>query len=476
MTNVRRIVVTAGPTIGAADIHAVLPNAEVVKPISFGDPLSYNLASGDTLLIIDGLFFQRPAVRHKELLTLMADGVRVVGSSSMGALRAAELHQFGMEGYGWVFEAYRDGVLDADDEVGMVHGGPEDGYPVFVDALVNTRHTVAKAVETGVLTPEMGTRIIEEARRTPFAMRSWNRLLDNVKAPEVHILARTLRTLRVDVKHADALVALQAVADDAHRGPARQGPPETMWSQRWRQRFAPGGVDEVSDFDVLSMLSVCATDRWAYLPALEQIAAWHWSSSHPADSGSVRDRAAKAVRDVDPGTYEHALEAVAHEHAQTVGVVDEFGFSAQVRAHWLTADEEQALRDNPVAVSARILTRTLFAAPSLPAVEYFLQLLREDPRLPQWRELAAAALALRDDVARRQPQLNVHRPDPARLKQLYGALWGTPADHIEQARRGLLTDEAFYTAATPFAVAAATNELPRFEVGTLGGVPVPLGV
>lgn len=104
MTACGRIVVTAGPTISAADIRSVVPDAEVAPPIAFGQALSYDLRSGDTLLIVDGLFFQQPSVRHKELLTLMADGVRVVGSSSMGALRAAELHPFGMEGYGWVFE------------------------------------------------------------------------------------------------------------------------------------------------------------------------------------------------------------------------------------------------------------------------------------------------------------------------------------------------------------------------------------
>lgn len=184
MTACGRIVVTAGPTISAADIRSVVPDAEVAPPIAFGQALSYDLRSGDTLLIVDGLFFQQPSVRHKELLTLMADGVRVVGSSSMGALRAAELHPFGMEGYGWVFESYRDGVLEADDEVGVVHGDADDGYPVFVDALVNMRHTLARAVATGVVCSELAERIIETARATPFTMRTWARLLSEVGAPD----------------------------------------------------------------------------------------------------------------------------------------------------------------------------------------------------------------------------------------------------------------------------------------------------
>lgn len=229
MTACGRIVVTAGPTISAADIRSVVPDAEVAPPIAFGQALSYDLRSGDTLLIVDGLFFQQPSVRHKELLTLMADGVRVVGSSSMGALRAAELHPFGMEGYGWVFESYRDGVLEADDEVGVVHGDADDGYPVFVDALVNMRHTLARAVATGVVCSELAERIIETARATPFTMRTWARLLSEVGAPDQRGLAAQLRSLRVDVKHADALLALRQLGQRPRVEPLRPGPPPTVW-------------------------------------------------------------------------------------------------------------------------------------------------------------------------------------------------------------------------------------------------------
>ena len=45
----------------------------------------------------------------------------------MGALRAAELHAFGMRGVGRIFEAFRDGELEDDDEVAVVHGPAEPG-------------------------------------------------------------------------------------------------------------------------------------------------------------------------------------------------------------------------------------------------------------------------------------------------------------------------------------------------------------
>ncbi|MDP7726333.1 TfuA-like protein [Mycobacterium sp. TY814] len=479
MTATARIVVTAGPTIATEDIHAVIPHAEVVPPISFGDALRYGLAPGDTLLIVDGLFFQSASVRHKELLTLMDDGVRVVGSSSMGALRAAELHPFGMEGYGWVFEGYRDGIIDADDEVGMVHGDPEDGYPVFVDALVNIRQTVAQAVTTGVLTAATGDQLIDTARRTPFTQRTWNRLLESADVPERAVLAKQLKSMRIDIKHADAVLALQEVIRGPRYVAVRPGPPPTVWSERWRQRWAPptpvevtpGGDDvvDILDIDVLSLLSVCATDRWAYRPALEQVAAWYWNLTNPGDEGSVRDRAARAVAGIGVDDYERALETIAHRYAVASGIIDASGFPEHVRAHWLTDEEMQKFADDPVAVSARLTTRTLFFTRSLPAIQHFLELLRTDPRLPDWRAMAAQALARRDELSRQKPNLNLHRPDPVQLKRLFSMRWGTQVDHIELAQRGLMTNDAFYNAASLFAVSAADDQLPSIEVGALGG-------
>ena len=44
------------------------------------------------LCLIDGLFDSCPAPWHKELLPAHGPGTLVFGASSMGALRAAELH------------------------------------------------------------------------------------------------------------------------------------------------------------------------------------------------------------------------------------------------------------------------------------------------------------------------------------------------------------------------------------------------
>ena len=57
-----------------------------------------------TIVLIDGEFHGRPSVWQREILDAIAEGTEVHGASSMGALRAAELHSFGMVGHGRIFD------------------------------------------------------------------------------------------------------------------------------------------------------------------------------------------------------------------------------------------------------------------------------------------------------------------------------------------------------------------------------------
>lgn len=50
--------VFAGPTIPTARVSELLPDAQVHPPVRHGDLLRLQLAPGDTVLIIDGLWHQ----------------------------------------------------------------------------------------------------------------------------------------------------------------------------------------------------------------------------------------------------------------------------------------------------------------------------------------------------------------------------------------------------------------------------------
>ena len=123
------IVVFAGPTVPAARIRDRL-DAVVLPPAAVGDVLRATGRAPRAIALIDGVFERVLPVWHKEILWAMARGVHVFGAASMGALRAAELHAFGMVGVGRIFEGYRDGALEADDEVAVLHGGqPRSATP-----------------------------------------------------------------------------------------------------------------------------------------------------------------------------------------------------------------------------------------------------------------------------------------------------------------------------------------------------------
>lgn len=141
------IIVFAGPTLPrepGPDWRALLETCEVRPPARRGDILAALAHHPRTIVLLDGYYFTVPSVTHKELLYALDAGVRVIGAASLGALRAAELEPFGMEGVGTVFDGYKTGALDGDDEVALLHASAKHGYRPITVALVEVRHALAR--------------------------------------------------------------------------------------------------------------------------------------------------------------------------------------------------------------------------------------------------------------------------------------------------------------------------------------------
>ncbi len=103
-----RIIVFLGPSLDRPSAEEILA-AEYRPPAKRGDILRA-VDDGATIIgLIDGVFHQESAVAHREILQAVKRGVRVVGSSSMGALRAAEMDTLGMVGIGEVYRITRAG-------------------------------------------------------------------------------------------------------------------------------------------------------------------------------------------------------------------------------------------------------------------------------------------------------------------------------------------------------------------------------
>ena len=205
----RSAVVFLGPSLDRAAARAIL-EADYRPPAARGD-LTRAVGDGAPVIgLIDGVFFQESSVGHREILAALRAGVRVVGASSMGALRAAELHTLGMEGVGEVFRMYRDGVLVSDDEVALAFD-PESGTALS-EPLVNIRATLDRAEVEGVIDQAAGEALLAAAKALYYPDRTWPRLVREAERsadPEmISRFGRWVETGAVDLKREDAIEAL----------------------------------------------------------------------------------------------------------------------------------------------------------------------------------------------------------------------------------------------------------------------------
>ncbi len=209
-----------GPSLPVGEASQVL-DAIYLPPAQQGDVLRALERKPRFIGIIDGYFETVPAVWHKEILFAMRSGVHVFGAASMGALRAAELHPFGMVGVGTIFEWYRDGVVFGDDEVAVSHGPAELGYLPLSDALVDIRDCCTGAVQDGIIGPELAERLVAAAGSLPFPARSYDTLAKSIGQEEGGLHAgkwlRYCRERGRGLKARDALALLRAIKEAAGR-------------------------------------------------------------------------------------------------------------------------------------------------------------------------------------------------------------------------------------------------------------------
>ena len=229
-------VVFVGPTLAPQD-RATAGDFHWLPPVAQGDVYRAVRRGERAIGVVDGYFSGAPAVWHKEILWAMTQGVPVFGAASMGALRAAELHEFGMRGVGRIFEAFRDGVLEDDDEVAVVHGPAEIDYLAASEPMVNIRATLALAEARGVVGAASKRALERCAKAMFFGERSWPALISaaetqGVAQCEREALRDWLPGGRVDQKRLDALEMLVAMKDAAD---VAQPPPtfHFEWTSLW---------------------------------------------------------------------------------------------------------------------------------------------------------------------------------------------------------------------------------------------------
>ncbi|MFJ7305229.1 TfuA-like protein [Streptomyces sp. NPDC099088] len=419
-----RIYVFVGPSAGGAAglKQEIIDRCTVLPPVQAGDLLKLNAVSGDVVILIDGYFYNRPAVRHKEILYLLSQGVQVHGAASMGALRAAELAPFGMVGHGAVFAAYQSGDLVGDDEVAVVHGGAEHGYRPLTDALVSLRYKMHCAINSGACTSEVARKVIEAAKKLHFPQRNWLQIAANVRqvgVPEadLEVVRDYLRQRSVDIKQIDASCLLEKVVS----GSLVASPPVSRWEFAETLTFHKWRSPEPAWFRLCRLFAM------------------DYPEFHEA--AAIVDIARK----VEPGSLDSidVAREVARRAILDRSLVD-VAASHRFYTYWLTSRE----RDLPTGMRlTKVAARALYSEQ--------IRLAR-DPMLVQASDTSAHREAKRYidliENFRQQHDSFPDEIDPARIVEWFQRRWDVTArDFPSMVRaRGFSSVISFVQAARPF--------------------------
>lgn len=175
------VYVFLGPSLSHEKAINILPNVNYLPPIKCGDIFSILRYRPRLIAIIDGYFEHTAAVWHKEILQAIKQEIIVFGASSMGALRAAELHSFGMSGVGKIFEMYRDGIIEDDDEVALLHGPADVKYLPLSEPFVNIRTTLTKAIEEKIISSEEANILIVLGKNKYYKERNLQKIIEQAQ-------------------------------------------------------------------------------------------------------------------------------------------------------------------------------------------------------------------------------------------------------------------------------------------------------
>jgi hypothetical protein len=249
-------VVFLGPTLGLGEARSVL-DAQYLPPAGQGDVLRTALRRPRVIALVDGVFERAPAVWHKEILFALSEGIHVYGAASMGALRAAELAEFGMRGVGDVYRAFADGVLEDDDEVAVAHADFDHGFRATSEAMVDVRATLEAAVAEGIVSERAAGAIAGRVKETFYARRLLVAALD--RGNEEHErLRHWLPRGRVHRKRDDALAMLRIVHEDLAAGIGPFRPTWTLQHTRFWEN-ARRSVERASELQP-ALVPAAATD------------------------------------------------------------------------------------------------------------------------------------------------------------------------------------------------------------------------
>ncbi|HXT16916.1 MAG TPA: TfuA-like protein [Gemmatimonadaceae bacterium] len=167
-----RNVAFVGPTYAPIADTSLIERAgfEPCAPARRGDMDALDGEPGVAVLV-DGRFNHALAVGHAELRRAVERGWSVWGLSSMGAIRAYELRNLGVRGFGNVYAHFLAADDFQDDEVALMHA-PTAPYETFSEPLIHIRYCLAEMVRLGEIDSGVARRTAGYLKSQWFAART----------------------------------------------------------------------------------------------------------------------------------------------------------------------------------------------------------------------------------------------------------------------------------------------------------------
>lgn len=167
-----------GPTAyGVAPSVLAAPGMTIRPPARRGDieALLQSTKRPAVIVLCDGIFHDHPAVSHAELCQALDAGWQVWGVSSLGAIRAFELRDEGMRGFGYVRAQFDRHDDFTDDEMSLLYF-PEPPYFPISEPLVNLRYALEERRSALGIETAAAKRALRSLRELWFGDRTLARM------------------------------------------------------------------------------------------------------------------------------------------------------------------------------------------------------------------------------------------------------------------------------------------------------------
>ncbi|WP_192482871.1 MULTISPECIES: TfuA-like protein [Cysteiniphilum] len=211
-----QIDIFAETSITHAEIKTHLPHARLHTSAKTGDILRV-IPESNIIILIDGNFDFTNSIWHKEILCALEKGITVIGASSMGALRAAELDVFGMIGFGFAYECYKNNITDDDSEVAINYYRLGDEMIQTIPS-INIRATCDTLIDNKLCTQQAAHELFNSAHNIFYKRRTWQALQSTLTADAFNLL----KTYYVNAKYNDAYQCITQLADMINKAKAQE--------------------------------------------------------------------------------------------------------------------------------------------------------------------------------------------------------------------------------------------------------------